>query len=91
MEQVGTVKKYRDGEWYIWVEIDDPLQSNIPRQRINVYLQRENYFNIEYVTSIFAVGQCDLDRIIADIPGMEQISFAKRQYKAEWLDDDEEI
>ena len=91
MEQVGTVKRYRDGAWYIWVEIDEPLQSNIPRQCINVYLQREIYYNLEYVTSLFVVGQCDLDRIIEDIPGMEQILSAKRQYKSKWLDDDEEI
>ena len=83
MEQVGTVKKYRDGAWGIWIEEQTHL--------VNVYIQRMGYFRVEFVTSIPKP-----EEVSADSPGMmayiqSTLPIAKVRYKEKWLDDDEEI
>lgn len=83
MEQVGTVKKYRDGSWAVWIEEQTHL--------VNVYIQRMGYFCVEFVASIPKP-----EEFSAESPGMmayiqSTLPSAKERYKAKWLDDDDEI
>ena len=83
MEQVGTVKKYRDGSWLVWIE-DEQL-------RVNVYLQRSGYWNIEYAFSMPRPEWDDTDSIDSLLNGKDMLLSAKELYKELWMDDDEQI
>ena len=83
MEQVGTVKKYRDGAWYIWVDEGSII--------VVVYLQRMGYFVVEYAFSVYRIEWDGAENKYAFLNGPDMLLAAKERYKAKWLDDDEEI